>query len=134
MKTTKIEIRVQTYSRPNRYLGVEDGKTQWVCEPVPPFTPFSAVLGRSTISRDDAVADFLRRAACESYAKQYEINLTIVNISTPRVPVCDVAKSMHDFKQRLVHYRTCSDPRCQARAAAATDLGSKLAKELKGGK
>lgn len=46
-------------------------------------------------------------------------------------PMCDVARSIPEFKQRLKHYRTCSDPRCQARAKAATELGAAIAADLK---
>lgn len=34
------------------------------------------------------------------------------------------------FKVRLGHYRVCADPRCQARAVAAAEIGGMLAKEL----
>lgn len=49
----------------------------------------------------------------------------------PRVPVCPIAYEIENLKDRLVHYRQCDDPRCQARIKAADELGAKIAADLK---
>lgn len=46
-----------------------------------------------------------------------------------KVPICPVARTL-EFKRRLPHYRICADPRCQARAMAAADLGEKICTEF----
>lgn len=52
-------------------------------------------------------------------------------MSTPRVPVCEVAATITVFKDRLKHYRQCSDPRCQARVAAFSTLAKAFAEDQK---
>lgn len=75
MTRKKVEVHIRVYSRPDRLNGVETGRTQWVAETTPPFTPFSAVLGRSCEGPAQAVQDWKFRAMCESYAKEYDVTL-----------------------------------------------------------
>lgn len=49
----------------------------------------------------------------------------------PTTPMCDEARVIPFFSKRLQHYRACTDPRCQARASKAVELGQALAKGMR---
>ena len=71
-----VTVKAKVFSRPELLMGEPTGRTQWVCEPIPPFTPFSAVLGRAG-TREGAIADWKFRASYESYAKNYNVDLVV---------------------------------------------------------
>jgi hypothetical protein len=48
-------------------------------------------------------------------------------------PMCDEARKIHDFKERLRHYHCCDDERCVARSAAARILALAIGGSIKKG-
>lgn len=54
-----------------------------------------------------------------------------VSIPPASTPMCDKARAIHDFPKRLQHYKTCTDPRCRTRIAAAQRCYDLLIPELK---
>lgn len=58
-----------------------------------------------------------------------DITITIPDYDI-KVPTCPVARTLA-LKERLVHYRQCSDVRCQLRAAVCASLRRSLSQSLK---
>jgi len=54
-----------------------------------------------------------------------------ISIPPASTPMCDEARAIHSFKQRVAHYRACMDPRCQARLEATRVIAVALAKAVR---